>query len=200
MHAVHLQKCTLKPKKTVSPHTLFTNKDSPLTPHDFRVFGSPIYILDKSLQSGTIGPSKWKERCYQGIYVGHSPHHASNVILIYNPKTQLVSPQYHVIHDKSFNTVQIKMSGADAQQQLDAMLDNLFKTSQWHHTDDYSGSNSPSTIHHYFNSSWDLAYESSHAASQQKHEEQQQNGSSHKCSHDSSSIPRTPTSKGATQS
>jgi hypothetical protein len=63
------------------------------------------------------------------------------------------------------------MSEADAQQQLDAMLDNLFQTSQWHHTDNYSGCDFPATTHYYFDSSWDLAYESAHATSQCKHEE-----------------------------
>jgi hypothetical protein len=59
---------------------------------DFNVFGSPIYVLDKAIQDRSIRPGKWKDRSHQGVYVGHSPYHASNVILVYNPKTQLVSP------------------------------------------------------------------------------------------------------------
>ena len=100
------------------------------TPNDFRVFGSPVYILDPTLQSGTLSPGKWKERSYQGVYIGHLLHHANNVILVYNPKTRLVSPQYHVIHDESFETVQINTSEAEAQQKLDEMLNALFITSQ----------------------------------------------------------------------
>jgi hypothetical protein len=75
------------------------------------------------------------------------------------------------VHDESFDTIQIKMSDADSPQQLDAMLDNLFATSQWQHTDTYSECDSPATTHHYFDSSWDLAYKSAQAASQCKHEE-----------------------------
>jgi hypothetical protein len=168
-----------------------------LTPHDFKVFGSPVYVLDKALQNGSIGPGKWKERCYQGVYVGHSPHHASNVILVYNPKTRLVFPQYHVVHDESFDTVQIKMSAKDSKAKMDAMLDDLFKSSQWHHSDAYSGCDSPSATHHYFDSSWDLAYKSAQAASQREHEQCQANGSSRKRTCASSSSTTVPLSEGA---
>ncbi len=40
-----------------------------------------------------------------GIYVGRSPNHAGSVALVLNPKTGLVSPQYHVIFDDNFTTV-----------------------------------------------------------------------------------------------
>jgi hypothetical protein len=40
-----------------------------------------------------------------GIYVGHSPQHAGNVALILNPHTGCTSPQYHVIFDDDFTTV-----------------------------------------------------------------------------------------------
>ena len=87
LHAVHLHNCTPWSNKTMLPFTLFTNEDMITNPNDFKVFRSPVYVLDPSLQSGSLGPGKWKERSYQGVYVGHSLHHASNVILVYNPKT-----------------------------------------------------------------------------------------------------------------
>ena len=40
-----------------------------------------------------------------GIYLGRSPAHAGNVALVLNPKTGLVSPQYHVVFDDDFTTV-----------------------------------------------------------------------------------------------
>ena len=40
-----------------------------------------------------------------GIFVGHSPDHASDVALVLNPRTGLVSPQYHVVFDDSFSTI-----------------------------------------------------------------------------------------------
>ena len=87
LHTVCLHNSTPWSNETMSPFTMFMNDDTTTNPNDFKVFGSPVYVLDPSLQSGSIGPGKWKERSYQGVYIGHSPHHASNVILIYNPKT-----------------------------------------------------------------------------------------------------------------
>ena len=37
--------------------------------------------------------------------MGHSPAHAGSVALIFNPKTGLVSPQFHVVFDDDFSTV-----------------------------------------------------------------------------------------------
>ena len=92
MHAVCLHNCTPWSNKKSSTFTLFTDEDPAHTPNDFNVIGSlVVYVLDPSLQI-TLGPGKWKEWSYQGVYVGHSPHHASNVILVYNLKTWLVSP------------------------------------------------------------------------------------------------------------
>ena len=41
-----------------------------------------------------------------GIYVGHSPFHAGSVALVLNPRTGHVSPQFHVVFDDHFTTVQ----------------------------------------------------------------------------------------------
>ena len=38
-------------------------------------WGCPCYVLDASLQSGTM-KSKWEPRSRLGIYLGHSPCHA----------------------------------------------------------------------------------------------------------------------------
>ena len=115
LHTFHLHNCTPWSNEMKSPFTLFTDEDMNHTPNDFKVFRSPVYVHNLTLQSGTLSPGKWKERSYQGVYVGHLPHHVSNIILMHNPKTQLVSPQYHVIHDESFETVQIHTSEAEVQ-------------------------------------------------------------------------------------
>jgi hypothetical protein len=143
---------------------MFRDKDPPSSAEEFRIFGSPVYSLDSSLQTGALGPGKWKERSFQSVYIGHSKHHVSKVILFYNPATRLVSPQYHVIHDESFDTVQLNMSAA----KLDAMLDALFATSEWIHTDAYSDDLEPQSTHHYFDSSWDHAQETIQAARPRK--------------------------------
>ena len=163
MHAVHLHNCTPWSNEKNSLFTLFTDEDPTYTLNDFKVFGSLVYVLDPYVQTSTLSPGKWKKCPYQGVYVGHLPQHASNVILVYNPKTWLVSPQYHVIHNELFETVQINMSEADAQQKLDKMLDALFVTSWWIHTDAYLDCDPLSNTHHYLDNSWDLTNETIHA-------------------------------------
>jgi hypothetical protein len=73
---------------------------------DFHTFGCPCYILDHRLQSGTGMIPKWELRARMGIYVGRSPAHALNVALILNPRTGHVSPQFHVVFNDDFTTVQ----------------------------------------------------------------------------------------------
>jgi hypothetical protein len=46
-----------------------------------------------------------------GIYVGCSPSHTSNVALILNPRTGHVSPQFHVVFNDDFTTVQYLCTG-----------------------------------------------------------------------------------------
>ena len=65
----------------------------------------PVFTLDKDLQSGMGAIPKWNPRSNAGIYLGHSPKHASNVALVLNLTTGLVSPQYHVVFDDTFSTV-----------------------------------------------------------------------------------------------
>ena len=73
---------------------------------DFHTFGCPVYVLDSRLQSaGGPGPPKWDPWARLGIYVGHSPLYAGSVALVLNPKTGLVSSQFHVIFDDNFFTV-----------------------------------------------------------------------------------------------
>jgi hypothetical protein len=64
-------------------------------------FGCPVYVLDAKLQDGKSIP-KWDSKARQGIFVGFSPHHSTNVPLILNPSTQHISPQYHVISTTNF--------------------------------------------------------------------------------------------------
>ena len=163
-HAVNIHNYSPCPNKQCAPYTMFTDEDPPLSANDFWVFGSPVYVLDSSLQTGTLGPGKWKERAFQGVYIGHSKHHASNFIMVYNPATKLMSPQYRVVHDESFDTMQLNMSAADAECKLEEMLDALFVTSEWVHSDAYWDDIAPCTTHHYFDSSWDFAHDMIQAA------------------------------------
>ena len=68
------------------------------------VFGCPVYVLDPRLQDGKKIPT-WESHACQGIFVGFSPCHSTSVPLILNPRTQHISPQFHVIFDDAFTTV-----------------------------------------------------------------------------------------------
>jgi hypothetical protein len=76
------------------------------------VFGCPVYVLDPNFQDRKNFP-KWDSRARQGIFVGFSTQHSTTVPLILNPRTQLISPQYHVIFDDTFSTVPSVTSIAD---------------------------------------------------------------------------------------
>lgn len=48
---------------------------------------------------------KWEARSWFGIYVGHSLVQAGNVPVLYNPVTTHISPQFHVVFDDQFTSV-----------------------------------------------------------------------------------------------
>jgi len=73
---------------------------------NFHTFGSPCYVLDQRLQSGSSMIPKWEPRARMGINVGQSPSHASNIALVLNPRTGHVSPQFHVVFDDDFTKVE----------------------------------------------------------------------------------------------
>ena len=122
-HAVRVHNSAPRKGQTLSPHALFTGEDAPQRPTDFRVLFCPVYVLEKELQDNKSKP-KWTDRSYQGIYVGHSPHHASNVVLVYNPATKLVSPQYHVIFDEDFTTVSSRFTDEQIENNITNLLGN----------------------------------------------------------------------------
>ena len=70
----------------------------------FHTFECPCYTLKSRLQINPKGVPKWDPRARLGIYLGQSPAHATNVALVLNPKTGLVSPQFHVVFDDNFTT------------------------------------------------------------------------------------------------
>ena len=68
------------------------------------IFGFPVYILEPQLQDARKLP-KWKRRSHQGIYLGLSKVHSSNIHFVLNPNTGHISPQYHRVFDDNFSTV-----------------------------------------------------------------------------------------------
>ena len=71
---------------------------------DLHVWGCPMYVLDPTLQQGKKLP-RWEPRSCRGIFVGFSPNHSSNVPLVLNLTTGSISPQFHVVFDDEFSSV-----------------------------------------------------------------------------------------------
>ena len=93
-----------RPGKTESPLSKFTGTSVQPNLKHFHPFGCPVYVLQAPLQ--TRNPfSKWGERSRIGIFLCHSPHHASSVPLILSTQTGLVSSQFHCVFDDNFDTV-----------------------------------------------------------------------------------------------
>ena len=77
----------------------------------YHTFGCPVYVLNARLQGAGFIP-KWDEPARVGAYIGVSPIHAGNVSLILNLSTGHVSPQFHVVFDKTFSTVPSLKTGS----------------------------------------------------------------------------------------
>jgi len=94
----------MKDKNGRSPIQLFSSTEVHTHEKHWAPFGCPIYVLSSQLQSGVIH-NKWASRAKVGIYLGRSPNHGRNVALVLDRVTGLVSPQFHVEFDRSFQTV-----------------------------------------------------------------------------------------------
>lgn len=78
-------------------------EDIPVT--TFHPLFCPVFVLDHRLHSAGGSMPKWEPRSRCGVYLGHSPLHAGNVALVFNPTTGRVSPAYHVVFDDTWSTV-----------------------------------------------------------------------------------------------
>ena len=95
----------------------------------FHPFGCPVYVLESSLQSQK-SHNKWRDRSRVGIFLCHSPNHATSVPLVLNTQTGNVAPQFHCIYDDEFSTCK-----------RDANF-----TSQWQHKAKFANSPMRSTV------------------------------------------------------
>ena len=116
----------------LSPEELWSSIKSPRSglPRA-HVFGCPVYVLEPALQDGGKIP-KWNSRARQGIFVGFSTKHSSTVPLIFNPSTQHISPQYHVIFDDTFSSV----PSLTTPKERDEIFANLFHSSREKYIDE----------------------------------------------------------------
>ena len=95
----------LKNKDNLTPMQIATGSTVEINKKHIKTFGCPAYVLSRSLQLGRPH-GKWDERSKMGIYLGPSPVHNKNVALVMDMDTGLVSPQFHVMFDNEFRTVE----------------------------------------------------------------------------------------------
>lgn len=69
-----------------------------------RVFGCPSYMMDPKLQDAHKLP-RLQPKSRQGQFLGKSSRHTSDIGLIRNLRTGLISTQFHVIYDDFYTTV-----------------------------------------------------------------------------------------------
>jgi hypothetical protein len=100
----------------LTPQQVFLGTNVNPNPKHWKPFACPVYVLDNKLQLGSGIFHKWKQRSRVGIYLGQSPQHAQSVALVLDHKTGLVSPQFHIKFNPSFQTV--KTDEFDSQWQL----------------------------------------------------------------------------------
>ena len=105
-HATHVWNSTPKQGSPFAPWELLTKtrRMGPSPLEHARVWGCPVYVLNPKLQDGKKLP-KWTMRSRQGVYLGISPVHAPTVGRILNITTGAITPQYHVMYDEYFTTV-----------------------------------------------------------------------------------------------
>jgi hypothetical protein len=92
----------------------------------------PVYVLDRRMKEGT-SPPKWTKRTTQKVNVGHLHHYSKSVPMVWDLKTKLVSPQFHVMFDNNFDTVQ----APDPNIKQADTTDHLFKTNRYTYDDPF---------------------------------------------------------------
>ena len=109
-HAVLLWNHMPRSNSGLSPLELFTRTvlGSNEVIQRARVWGSPCYVLSPKLQDAKKLP-KWKRKSRLGVYLGGSSQHSPTVGRILNLKTGHISPQFHVVYDELFTSVQGKL-------------------------------------------------------------------------------------------
>jgi hypothetical protein len=133
-HAVTVYNTTKRRSQDyfLSPWGQFTGERSKLNQTDMHPLLCPAYVLDRRMQEGT-SPPKWTTRTTQKVYVGHLHHYSNSVPMVWDPKTKLVSPQFHVMFDNNFDTVQ----APDPNIKQSETMDHLFQTNRYLYDDPF---------------------------------------------------------------
>ena len=103
-YATHLYN-HLPNERGLCPADLFTGSTAPWhCLKDLHLWGCPVYILDPQLQAGQKLP-QWQPQSCCDVFLGISNLHSSEVPLVLNLQTGSITPQFYVIFDYPFSTV-----------------------------------------------------------------------------------------------
>lgn len=113
-YAVYIWNKMPRMESGTSPEEIFyqTKSDHELL-RQAKVWGCPAYVLDPKLQDGKSLP-RWSPRSKLGQFLGRSDNHAGSVGLIRNLQTGAITPQFHVVYDNHFTTVNCDTNAEDA--------------------------------------------------------------------------------------
>jgi len=106
-HAIYLWNNLPKEDGALSPIEVFTGVKTDNYEHiaHSHVWGCPVYVLDPKLQDGKKLP-KWEPRARRGMYLGVSSQHSTSTIArVLNLRTGHISPQFHMVFDDKFSTI-----------------------------------------------------------------------------------------------
>ena len=104
-HSVWIYNRVPNARSGLTPLELITKERS-----DYRdllrchVWGCPVFVLEAKLQNDQKLP-KWNRRARLGQFVGFSDEHSSLVANVRHLTTNFISPQFHVVFDDLFETV-----------------------------------------------------------------------------------------------
>jgi hypothetical protein len=115
----------------LSPWKKFTGERFKLDQTDMHPLFCPLYVLDRCMQEGT-SPPKWTKRTTQKVYVRHLHHYSKSIPMVWDPKTKLVSPQFHVMFDDNFDT-----EAPDPNIKQVDTIDRLFETNRYTYDDPF---------------------------------------------------------------
>eukprot|EP00804_Cyclotella_cryptica_P015231 CCRYP_000757-RA/>CCRYP_000757-RA protein AED:0.48 eAED:0.43 QI:0/0/0/1/0/0/2/0/342 len=105
-------------------HNKFAQHGAGLSPEE--LFSGMKCLCSGLPRAYIFGCPVYDSRARQGIFGGFSPRHSTSIPLILNPRTQHISPQFHVIFDDAFTTIPSLTSESDR----DHCFEQLFETAR----------------------------------------------------------------------
>ena len=115
-----------------TPKEIFTGAKWDRSFKNFCTFGSPIFVVDSTIQKGHKFCT-WLPRSIPSAFVGKSREHVSNASLFWNPATNHVSPQFNMVHGDDFRIVSWSCSNSSPSNWRE-----VFQTDHWRDDSSFS--------------------------------------------------------------